>query len=508
MTQIIDSVGGTITRVWDGLDRLTSETTAQGTVGYSYDAASRRTKLTVPGQADVTYGYDNANRPTTVSQGAGTVTFGYDNANRRTSLTLANGVTAAYAYDAGSQLTAITYTQGATTVGTLTYAYDNAGRISARGGTLFQSIFPAAVTSATYDADNRLTAWAAASGTLNPTYDANGRQITDGGKGHGSHTLTWDARGRLTAIAATPASFAYDAIGRRTTATIAGTATGYLYDGADIVQELAGATPNAGVLTGGGIDERFSRTTGGATSTFLTDFLGSTVALADSTGAIKTNYAYDPYGVTSQTGAANTSPYQYTGRENDGATGLYYYRARYYNPAWGRFISEDPIGLRGGVNLYQYAAADSLGVTDPSGMDNKPRNPICPQGGLAGPLTNLIGEKFADAAYAAGKIAGTNPQIQPAPNGIRVTNSPINIGNRAVTLGNFEIFTTLQTPTGGQISYTHVFVNNGRHEDGHTYQATALGDLYLPVEAIFSGLFGDKNPLETDADRHALSNCP
>ena len=57
-------VGGTITRVWDGLDRLTSETTAQGTVGYTYDAASRRTKLTVPGQADVTYGYDNANRPT------------------------------------------------------------------------------------------------------------------------------------------------------------------------------------------------------------------------------------------------------------------------------------------------------------------------------------------------------------------------------------------------------------------------------------------------------------
>ena len=313
-------------------------------------------------------------KPKSVLQGAARVTFAYDNANRRTAVNLPNGISTAYAWDGASQLSAITYRKGTTTVGSLTYTYDNAGRVSGRSGTLFQSVFPAAVTSATYDADNRLTQWAAASGTLNPTYDANGRQITDGGKGHGSHTLTWDARGRLTAIAATPASFAYDAIGRRTTATIAGTATGYLYDGADIVQELSGATPSAGVLTGLAIDQRFSRTTGGATSTFLTDFLGSTVALTDSTGTVRTSYAYDPYGVTTQTGAANTSAYQYTDRENDGATGLYYYRARYYNPAFGRFVSEDPIGLAGGVNLYAYAGEDPLGVIDPSGTENKPQS--------------------------------------------------------------------------------------------------------------------------------------
>ena len=83
-------------------------------------------------------------------------------------------------------------------------------------------------------------------------------------------------------------------------------------------------------------------------------------------GAVQTTYGYDPYGVTSTTGTASDSPYQYAGRENDG-TGLYYNRARYYNPAWGRFVSEDPIGLRGGINRYAYAGGNPVSRRDPSG---------------------------------------------------------------------------------------------------------------------------------------------
>jgi RHS repeat-associated protein len=71
---------------------------------------------------------------------------------------------------------------------------------------------------------------------------------------------------------------------------------------------------------------------------------------------------------TTSSGAANDNRYQFTGRENDG-TGLYYYRARYYSPAWGRFVSEDPIGLAGGINLYAYGLGNPVSFADPYGLD-------------------------------------------------------------------------------------------------------------------------------------------
>jgi RHS repeat-associated protein len=96
--------------------------------------------------------------------------------------------------------------------------------------------------------------------------------------------------------------------------------------------------------------------------------LGSTIALVDSNGNIQTSYTYDPYGSTSVTGTSNGNEFQYTGRENEG-NGLYFYRARYYSPLLGRFISEDPLGFLGsGPNLYGYALDDPINLIDPSGM--------------------------------------------------------------------------------------------------------------------------------------------
>ena len=77
-------------------------------------------------------------------------------------------------------------------------------------------------------------------------------------------------------------------------------------------------------------------------------------------------YAYSPYGETVALGPDEGNPLQYTGRENDG-TGLYYYRARYYDPVLKRFISEDPIGIAGGINLYQFVDGDPVGKSDPFG---------------------------------------------------------------------------------------------------------------------------------------------
>jgi RHS repeat-associated protein len=97
----------------------------------------------------------------------------------------------------------------------------------------------------------------------------------------------------------------------------------------------------------------------------ITDASGSVLALADSSGALVTQYSYDPFGNTTTSGAVNGNPSQYTGRDNEG-NGLYYYRARYYNPSLGRFISEDPAG--DGLNFYAYAGDDPIDFSDPFGL--------------------------------------------------------------------------------------------------------------------------------------------
>lgn len=110
------------------------------------------------------------------------------------------------------------------------------------------------------------------------------------------------------------------------------------------MQELVGSTPTANLLGGLGLDQWFARTDSSGARSFLTDALGSTLALADASGTMQTQYAYEPYGKATQSGAASSNAFQCTGRENDG-TGLAYYRVRYYAPGKGRFIAEDPLGL-------------------------------------------------------------------------------------------------------------------------------------------------------------------
>ena len=145
-----------------------------------------------------------------------------------------------------------------------------------------------------------------------------------------------------------------------------GISTSFLYDGVNPVQELNGTTVTANLLTGG-VDERFLRTDASGTANYLTDALGSTVALTDSTGNSNVQYSYAPYGSISITGTT-TNSYTYTGREIDGLA-INYYRARYYNPATGRFLSEDPLGFDGGdVNLYAYVEDNPINETDPLGL--------------------------------------------------------------------------------------------------------------------------------------------
>ena len=235
------------------------------------------------------------------------------------------------------------------------YSYDLAGRRVGVSGSLATAQLPAAVTNAFYNANNQLTQW----GSTAMTYDANGSTLNDG-----TNSYVWDARNRLASANSSGASFAYDPLGRRVSKTFMSAATNYLYDGANAVQEF-GTNPTANLLTGG-IDERFTRTSATETDNYLTDALGSTMELTDATGATEEQYSFGPYGAQSASGATTTNSYTYTGRESDGL-GIDYYRARYYNPTTGRFLSEDPLGFVGGFNLYQYVKDNPMSLTDPFG---------------------------------------------------------------------------------------------------------------------------------------------
>jgi RHS repeat-associated protein len=215
---------------------------------------------------------------------------------------------------------------------------------------------PLPVLSSVYNTDNQLTQW----GTAGLTYDANGNMLSDG-----TNSFTWDARNHLASMNMGGESFQYDAFGRRVAKTVLGATTNYLYDGVKPVQELSGTTPTANLLSGG-IDEAFSRTDSIGTANFLADALGSTLAQTDSSGNTFAQYTYEPFGNTTGTGGS-TNSFQYTGRENDG-TGIYFHRARYYNPQLQRFISEDPIGFGGGINGYAYVGNGPTNLIDPLGL--------------------------------------------------------------------------------------------------------------------------------------------
>ena len=246
----------------------------------------------------------------------------------------------------------------------LVYAYDSAGRRTRVGGSLASTGLPVAVATTSYNSGNHQTGF----GGQTLTYDNNGNLRSDG-----TNTYTWNARNQLASMngMGLTASFQYDALERRRTKSINGSATSFLYDGVNAVQEQSGGSATANMMTLA-IDQLITRADSSGTVSSLTDALGTIIALTDSTGAIQTQYSYEPFGKTTATGAANANSSKYTTREDDG-NGLYAFRNRYYSPTLQRFISEDPIGLTGGINLYAYAGNNPISFRDPFGL--KPSDP-------------------------------------------------------------------------------------------------------------------------------------
>jgi RHS repeat-associated protein len=199
--------------------------------------------------------------------------------------------------------------------------------------------------------------------------------------------FTWDGENKLTqaklmdgAATLRTVSFKYDPFGRRVEKKVEGQApqvpvpltTTYTYDGEDIVLQLEGdgtTTTSTQYLHGPGIDQPLAIVEGGQSFYDHADGLGSIVAISDIAKNIVARYSYDAFGSLNSTAPEFGSAYAFTGREWDLELGLYYYRARYYDPMEGRFISKDPIGFAGGdVNVYRYVGNDVVMRTDSFGL--------------------------------------------------------------------------------------------------------------------------------------------
>ncbi len=263
-------------------------------------------------------------------------------------------MTSDYTYDAIYQLTQVV--QGMTT--TESYSLDPVGNRTASLG----------VSSYTTNASNELTATSGAS----YTYDSNGNTAT---KVVSSNTTTyaWDYENRLTSVTL-PSSggtvtFKYDPLGRRIYKSVStGGTSVFAYDGDNLIEETnSSGTVVARYEQTQNIDEPLAMLRSSTTSYYNADGLGSVTSLANGAGALTQTYSFDSFGKTTPTGSV-VNPFQYTGRESDPETGLYYYRARYYDQTTGRFIGEDPIENLGGINFYSYASGDPVDFFDPFGL--------------------------------------------------------------------------------------------------------------------------------------------
>jgi RHS repeat-associated protein len=169
-------------------------------------------------------------------------------------------------------------------------------------------------------------------------------------------------------------SFQYDPFGRRIEKVSASGTSVYVYDGDNQIEELNSSGGVVARYTQGlGIDEPIALYRSGKKYYYHADGLGSVVALTDNHGTTKASYTYDAFGNYVQPEpppppSSVTNPFRYTGRELDSETGLYYYRARYYDSTIGRFLSEDPIGFDGGSNLYAYVSNSPVNSLDPLGL--------------------------------------------------------------------------------------------------------------------------------------------
>ena len=419
--------GATGTRVttksYDHFDRLIQVTDAFGkTLGYQYDANGNRTLLQDPDSKATSYAFDALNRVSTVTNTSGTTTYAYDRSSLPTQTSYPNSSVESTTYDLAKRVLTVQNTQGASIVSSYQYTYDLNGnrktQIEVNGGL-------AETTTYTYDSDDRLQQVAYPDKRTTYTYDPAYNRLTENtvlasGSVDTSRVYAYNLRNQLTGItdnlnAANSVQYAYDANGNQTIKTKNGVTTTFVYDVRD---ELVTVLQNATTLgmfrydyqglrifkdMGGQVlrytyddDSVLLETdnTGATVAKFdygtrhllslthvtegrefyLFDGLGSVADLTTLAGGIQARYQYDAFGNFRAQGGSSFNRFSFTGHEQDSETGLYYFKARFYDPDIGRFLSQDSydgdVDTPPSLHKYLYAYANPAVYEDLEGYES------------------------------------------------------------------------------------------------------------------------------------------
>jgi RHS repeat-associated protein len=409
---------GTQTFVYESVNRLASVTRASDTFSYLYDLAGNLTRRTYPDGTVTDYTYDDDSRTATATSGGQTTSYAYDAAGNVTQTTLpaANGHVEERTYDRAGRLTRVKNVKGASTLSDFSYTLDPVGNPTqvVRAGTL-----PGTTTYA-YDARDRLTEvcfQVSCPGGSDPfirwTYDAVGNRLSEA-RSSGTTTYTYNAADELTQAGSTSfgydqngnqtaagtRTFAYDLANRLASTTSGGQTTSYGYDGDGSrltsstgssearflwdtnhpLPQLALERDGQGALLRRFLygRRRLSLTSGGTTSSYHYDPLGSVANVTSANGVSQWTYAYEPFGAlrgeTQDDPAAPQNPMKFAGEQID-PTALYYLRARQYDPPYGRFLRTDPVPPRHAEpssSAYEYVGSRPTRYVDPSGRTFQP----------------------------------------------------------------------------------------------------------------------------------------
>ncbi len=222
------------------------------------------------------------------------------------------------------------------------------------------------------------------------TYDQNGNLTSDGVR-----SLSYDALNQLTTnwlAGAWKMEHVYDGLSRRRVTReyawqgndwVKTNETRYIYDGRAVIQERTAANilrvsftrglDLSGSLQGaGGIGGLLARTDHASSSSYFyhADGAGNVTALSDGQGRIAARYLYNPFGrlIAKWGPMADVNRYQFSSKESDYLSGLSYYGYRFYDPTLQRWLTRDPLGEAGGINLYGFVGNDPIGFIDPLGL--------------------------------------------------------------------------------------------------------------------------------------------